>query len=232
VCDDEKEQAAETAAHIKKHPRSHTVCTYDSAIGLLEDYRNGVRHDLIFLDIRMADLDGFSAASVLRREFPNEMPLIAFLTVTDEYAVKGYGLAWRYIRKPATKEEIHRVLDEAGIELEKRSVTIETTEGFRRIEIADITHVDAYYGAVRIHCGSGEHVAKSKFFEIAAMLPETKFFAVHRSYLINLARIGSFDRDKSDITLDDKVTRIPLSRRRRKAFVLAFAHFLRVDGHA
>ena len=82
VCDDETEEAAETAARIRKHSSLHAIRVYGSATELIEDYRSGVRHDLLFLDIRMEGLDGFGAASVLREEFPNETPLIAFLTIT------------------------------------------------------------------------------------------------------------------------------------------------------
>jgi DNA-binding LytR/AlgR family response regulator len=230
VCDDEKDQATETAARIKAHRASHTVRIYDSAVDLIEDYRKGFRCDLIFLDIRMDDLDGFSAASVFREEFREELPLIVFLTITDKYAISGYGLAWRYIKKPASKDDIRGMLDEAAAELEKSSVLIETAEGFKRIKTEDITYVNAQYGSVCVHTLTGEFTVKGKFEDISAGLPEKKFFKVHRSYSVNFAHIDTFDKGGSDIVIaDEKQTQIPLSRRQRRAFFAALANSLRAD---
>jgi DNA-binding LytR/AlgR family response regulator len=231
VCDDEKEQAAEIAGYIRGYPVPCTVRLYGSAADLLEDYRTGVRHDLIFLDIRMDGLDGFSAASLLRTEFPDNPPLIVFLTVTSEYAVRGYGLAWRYIQKPASGEDIRRTLEQAYAEIEKHSIFVETTDGLLQIGIDDIICVEAYYGTVRIYTPNGIVSVKSKYSRISGMLPETRFFGLHRSYTVNFSHIGWFGEDKNEVTLVGG-KQIPLSRRKRQAFLAAFENFLRTDRHA
>jgi two-component system, LytTR family, response regulator len=66
--------------------------------------------DLAFLDLQMPELDGLGVVRMLRK---NAMPLIAFVTAYDEYAVKAFELnAVDYLLKPVDtlrlRETIHR----------------------------------------------------------------------------------------------------------------------------
>lgn len=67
--------------------------------------------DVIFLDIRMPELDGFTLAKNLKQIAPNT--LIIFLTDTMEYTVQGYEVAFRYIPKSRLSDMLLPALDAA-----------------------------------------------------------------------------------------------------------------------
>lgn len=76
--------------------------------------------DVVFLDIRMPDLDGFG---VLEEVGPESMPVVVFVTAFDEYAVDAFELrALDYLLKPYTDERFETALDRSLERLrEKRS---------------------------------------------------------------------------------------------------------------
>src|ERR1041385_158580 len=64
--------------------------------------------DLAFLDWQMPELDGMGVVRHLRKQ---TMPLIAFVTAYDEYAVRAFeGSAVDYLLKPVDKSRLRETL--------------------------------------------------------------------------------------------------------------------------
>lgn len=58
--------------------------------------------DLVFLDIQMPDLDGFS---VITKLDPSHLPFFVFVTAFDQYALKAFDVqAIDYLLKPFDNE--------------------------------------------------------------------------------------------------------------------------------
>ncbi|MDX1429325.1 MAG: response regulator [Rhodothermales bacterium] len=65
---------------------------------------NDAEVDLVFLDIKMPELDGFG---VLERLDPTARPSVVFTTAFDEYAIKAFDAnAVDYLLKPITKDRL------------------------------------------------------------------------------------------------------------------------------
>ena len=78
--------------------------------------------DLIFLDIRMPELDGFA---VLERIPPERHPVVVFTTAYDDYALRAFEAnAVDYLLKPIDRER----LDEALTRAERLRQTPETRQ--------------------------------------------------------------------------------------------------------
>lgn len=81
------------------------------------------RPDLALLDLQMPEMDGIAVVQALKKSY---LPLIAFVTAYDDYAVRAFEMnAVDYLLKPVDKlrlrETIHRVherLDRADLKLE------------------------------------------------------------------------------------------------------------------
>ncbi|MBT8399277.1 MAG: response regulator [Rhodothermia bacterium] len=65
---------------------------------------NGSDVDLVFLDIKMPELDGFG---VIERLDPEARPSVVFTTAFDEYAIKAFDAnAVDYLLKPITRDPL------------------------------------------------------------------------------------------------------------------------------
>jgi len=76
--------------------------------------------DLVFLDVRMPEMDGFG---VLRALGPDRAPAVVFVTAYDEHAVRAFDAnAADYLLKPFDDERFHRALDRARARIGDRRV--------------------------------------------------------------------------------------------------------------
>jgi two-component system LytT family response regulator len=75
------------------------------------------RPDLALLDLHMPELDGLGVVRALKKQ---EMPLVAFVTAHDEYAVRAFELnAVDYLLKPVDKARLRETLNRAHERLER-----------------------------------------------------------------------------------------------------------------
>jgi two-component system LytT family response regulator len=81
------------------------------------------RPDLALLDLQMPELDGIGVVRMLKK---NEMPLIAFVTAYDEYAVRAFELnAVDYLLKPVEKMRLREALNRALERIEHAEIVAE-----------------------------------------------------------------------------------------------------------
>jgi two-component system LytT family response regulator len=87
--------------------------TGTEAVELIEQQRP----DLALLDLQMPELDGLGVVRMLRK---NRMPLVAFVTAYDEYAVKAFEVnAVDYLLKPVEAARLRETLNRAQERLEQ-----------------------------------------------------------------------------------------------------------------
>jgi two-component system LytT family response regulator len=96
--------------------------------------------DLALLDWQMPELDGIGVVRTLRK---TEMPLIAFVTAYDEYAVRAFEVnAVDYLLKPVEKARLREALNRAQERTEHAEIV---SEQAARVDAA----LDAYEAAAK-----------------------------------------------------------------------------------
>src|SRR5499426_3716540 len=76
-----------------------------------------VKPDLALLDLQMPEVDGLGVARLLKK---NSLPLVAFVTAYDEYAVRAFELnAVDYLLKPVERSRLRETLNRAQERLER-----------------------------------------------------------------------------------------------------------------
>jgi two-component system, LytTR family, response regulator len=194
--------------------------------------------DLLFLDVQMPEMSGFD---VLRARGPERMPAVVFVTAHDQFAVQAFeAQALDYLVKPLNVERFEAALTRVRQRLEmaeavdlaarlsallaaERAAGIErlvvsTANGELVIPVDDIDWIGAedYYACVYV--GGKRHLTREALASLERHLDSRKFVRVHRSAIVRLDRIrelrGSLGGDK--VLLRDG-TRVPVSRRRRRA---------------
>jgi two-component system LytT family response regulator len=110
VVDDERPARAFLAATVRTIAEAELVgeaAGGAEAVALIER----VRPDLALLDLHMPEVDGLAVVRLVR---PDCLPLIAFVTAYDEYAVRAFELnAIDYLLKPVEPDRIRQTIARA-----------------------------------------------------------------------------------------------------------------------
>jgi two-component system, LytTR family, response regulator len=223
VVDDEPLARSNILLLLRASPEVEIVGDCGTAMGGLEAIR---RHqpDLVFLDVRMPEYDGFDILEMLGSEVP---PSVIFVTAYDEYALKAFEAgALDYLLKPFSNARFARALDRARerIAASKRSparmdrITIKSAGRVTFLNASDIDWIEAadYYAS--LHAGPKTHLLRRSMNELESDLDPARFCRIHRSTIVNLERVRElrFDGDGEYEVVLDNATKLRLSRRYRK----------------
>jgi two-component system, LytTR family, response regulator len=159
------------------------------------------RPDIVFLDIQMPGLNGFSVADVLDREGG---PYVVFVTAHDHHALRAFEAgAVDYLLKPFTPERFGRMLDRARERIQSggaKPAMVRGAEYLRRIlVIADgraqflpverIDRAESERNYVTLHSGGAQHRVRTTIGALAERLDPGQFLRVNRSALVRLDAI-------------------------------------------
>jgi len=87
------------------------------------------RPDVVFLDVKMPELDGFEVIAALDEMAPADSPAIVFVTAFGEFAVKAFEVrALDYLLKPFDRARLDRALENASARRASRAAAPELRE--------------------------------------------------------------------------------------------------------
>ena len=167
--------------------------------------------DLLFLDIRMPQLDGTSFLKTIKNP-----PLVIFTTAYTEYALEGYDLdIVDYLVKPIRFERFLKAVNKAfpvngslpetvaAPVVEKKNesfVYFRADRKMIKVMLSDILYIESMKDYVKIFTLSqGVIVTKQSITSVENMLPANLFVRAHRSFIIAVNRIKSFTSEQVEI---------------------------------
>ena len=106
LCEDDDNDAERLLGYINGFEGVSALDRYVTSEQLLDAYGNGLRYDLLFMDIQLLGMNGFDAAKKIHSDYYGERPLIVFITVTDKYVYEAYNVGWDYACKPVDIDRI------------------------------------------------------------------------------------------------------------------------------
>ncbi len=222
--DDEPLAVKKIAGYIQKVPFLELVAECRSAAEAMT-IMDTTDVQLLFIDINMPDISGMDFVKSLANK-----PYIVFTTAYSEYAVEGFQVeAVDYLLKPITFTNFLKAANKVKnlIELtannQKESVKTTANHLFVksdykliRIELADIKYIESQHEYIKIHLiNSTPVMTQMSLKSIEEQLPPDRFMRVHRSYVVNLAKITVIERNR--IVFDEKVY-IPVSEQYKEKF--------------
>lgn len=224
ICiDDEPLALKQLAGYIKKIPFLELVAECDSAAEAGEILADN-EIELMFVDINMPDMSGMEFVKSL-----TEKPYIIFTTAYDEYAVEGFVVeAVDYLLKPfgfdrfqTSATKVKRLIELKSqapeiVQSNKEHLFVKSEYRLLRIELSDIKYIESMHEYVSIHLTTGKPVMTMiSLKSLEEQLPKDSFMRVHRSYIVNLAKISVIERSR--IVFDGKVY-IPISDQYKAKF--------------
>lgn len=170
--------------------------------------------DLVFLDIQMPGLLGTKLLASLPKK-----PLAIFVTAYSHYAVESYELdVVDYLMKPVSLERFtkaaYKALDayqqkqesvpqpaEPPAETEASYFFVNVEYALVRIAPRDITHIESMKDYVKIFLTTQDKpvLTRSTLKAIEEKLPPASFMRVHKSYVVNLDKIGSIRNHQANV---------------------------------
>lgn len=174
--------------------------------------------DLLFLDIRMPQLNGNDFLKTLKSP-----PKVIFTTAYSEYAVEGYELdAVDYLMKPIPFDRFLKAVNKAYQQASvKNNINIPVEEKksdpfvyFRadrkmvKVMLQDISYIESMKDYVKVFTSNGTIITKQSISSVEAMLPEKNFIRTHRSFIVSLDKIKTFTAELIEI---DK-TEVPIGK--------------------
>jgi two-component system, LytTR family, response regulator len=210
VVDDEPRGRERVATLLRAIPDAEIVAQCENGSEAIEVI-DALRPDLLFLDIQMPELDGFGVLAAIPRA---HLPEVIFVTAHDRYAIKAFEVhAQDYLLKPFDPERLlaayaraaervrsDRVRDpdarvQALLETMEQRRSLRTRVPIRAdgrvhfLPVIDIDWIESSDNHVKIHAVGQTHIVRQTLQSMEASLSPTDFIRVHRSSIVNVARI-------------------------------------------
>ena len=210
VVDDEPLAKMLIESYISRTDDLELVGGYTSAAEAYQAITNGMA-DVAFLDIQMPGISGLKLAAVAEKAGMR----VIFTTAYRDYAVDGFRLnALDYLLKPISYEEFliasNRALQAIVPQAENDSISVKSNYRVTKVAFNDIVYIEGLRDYVKIHLYSERPlITQMSMKSIAELLPETDFVRIHRSYIIALSAVKSFN--KSSVMIDNPADSAALS---------------------
>ncbi len=220
ICDDSSEFIREIEELIKSWkslPENAVIKTFENGDSLVSAHHSE-NFDFIFLDVVMPFIDGIETAREIRAF--DKKAKIVFLTSSPEFALDSYSVkASNYLLKPIEKSALFECLDDLYSDFAEdfSGIAVKSFSAIYNIPFHNIEYVEAMNKKVIVYLCDKKTIESSEPFHIfeEKLLPFPNFFKCHRSYIVNIHRIASFD--PKDIFMRNGKT-VPLSRSCKKVF--------------
>ncbi|MBS6642360.1 MAG: response regulator transcription factor [Clostridiaceae bacterium] len=221
ICDDEEQVRIQLREYmerlVEEEGSKAAVHVYDSGEDFIERYDGA--YDIIFLDIKMYDLDGIEAARRIRK-FNKEVCII-FISSMVQYALDCFKVrAFGFLKKPLTYEEFRMEVKEAlsNITDDKngKEIAVKTGRGTKWVQTHRIRYAEVQNHEIILHMGVAEIRFYGKLKEMEEQLKDCSFLRCHSSFLVNCIHIQEV-RPLS--LLLDNGEEIPISKHRKKEFM-------------
>jgi two-component system, LytTR family, response regulator len=172
------------------------------------------RPDLVFLDVRMPELDGFGVVEKLKGE---KLPAIIFVTAYDKFAVQAFEVnALDYLLKPFDKERLKKALARARHAIQHNSlaeisqrihsaiagisgapapeqhsnrIAIKTDGRVLLLKPEEIDWVESADNYVIFHRGAETHIHRETLSALEQKLSPRQFLRISRSVIVNMDRV-------------------------------------------
>lgn len=216
IIDDEPLALALLESYVKRTPFLQLKGTYSSAIKALPLLQEETV-DLLFLDIQMPELSGMDFSRLLQ----SENTLIIFTTAFSEYAIESYKVnALDYLLKPINYIDFLQAAHKALNRMESNEperIIVKSEYKLLQIELNDILYIEGLKDYVKIYLVKQKQPILSlmSMKSLEDLLPLSRFVRVHRSFIVQPAKIKVIDRNR---IVFDKVY-IPISDTYKQRFL-------------
>ena len=191
IVEDEDDEAAKLENYIlqfgEENGEKFEIKIYRDGLGFIGNYEGDA--DVVFMDIKMKNVDGLEAARGMRKT--DAGACLVFVTNMAQYAIKGYEVdALGFMVKPVSYFALSVQLKKALARRrggESEEMLVKTDEGVvKRISLAAVYYVEVIGHFLTYHTAEGDFRAYGQLSKLEKELADKNFYRCQNSYLINL----------------------------------------------
>lgn len=239
IVDDEQMAREVLSNYLKKYCPQVTVLGQAQNIHEAEPLIRETKPQLVFLDVEMPFGNAFD---VLEATSDCTYETI-FITAFSDYSIKALNMsAAYYILKPIDIQELIVAVNKVQAQIEnrenfnrheillqnikqnhnKQQLIIPTLQGFEVIKLDQILHLEADGNFTQIHLVDGSKKMVCRFLKHFEELLSAPFIRIHRSHIINLDFMSSYQKGSGGVVTLANKKEIDVAASYKEAFLKSF----------
>ncbi|HNY52878.1 MAG TPA: LytTR family DNA-binding domain-containing protein [Bacteroidales bacterium] len=216
IVDDDKLSCKLLEGYVKKYSSLNLVGVYNDPVTARNEIAKQKDVDLILLDIRMPEMDGFDLLGSL--EHP---PNVIVVSGGEEFALRAFDFnVVDFLLKPVTYARFCKAIDKvmryfAPKEAPKsgdEEIFIKKGSALVKLKLREIVFVEALENYVTLNTSSDKYTIHFTMKAMESQLPSGVFQRVHRSYIINKKMIQAIKENSLDIMVGNTIKNIPVGK--------------------
>ncbi|HEV7957526.1 MAG: DNA-binding response regulator [Microbacteriaceae bacterium] len=227
IVEDEPRSMQLLLDHLSRYQADHgetlEIRTFTDGRGIASPYLPVF--DVVFLDVEMEHLDGFSTARRIREVDPEVV--LVFITNMAQFAIRGYEVdALSYLLKPvpyfAFSQELRRSIERAS-KRERNSIMLSHGGELARVDVAGIVYLESVKHRLVVHTLDKQYSFVGTLKEMEATLAGNNFFRSNSCYLVNFRHVTGVKQNSCQLVGGRE---LQISRPRKKAFLDALTDYV------
>ncbi len=195
VVDDENHAIETLQTYIEKTPGLDFIGSSNDPLDALDKIGKLVKPDITFLDVDMPHLSGIELAGLI-----NEHTAVIFTTAHRGYAIDAFEKnALDYILKPISYERFLNSVKKVSSLIQNRQappadhmyVKSNIKGKVINVAFADIQYIESIKNYVILYTRDEKLITYLTMKELELVLPDSQFFRVHKSFMVNVFLIKS-----------------------------------------
>ncbi len=185
--------------------------------------------DIAVVDMEMPHMNGIELSKKLMEINPDVIILV--LTSHSGYIDSAMRISvFRYLSKPLDEERFNRNFLEAVESFNTlcKTIVVEKADGVFIVKTKDILYIETLRNGSRIVTKNMEIKTSRKLSQWEELIDQPHFFASpHKSYLVNMRKVISFDRYSVTFEAEGSPVTVPcVAQRRYTSFKKQFFAFM------
>ena len=216
IVDDDKLSCKLLEGYVTKYASLNLIGIFNDPVSARNEISKHKDIDLILLDIKMPEMDGFDFIGSL-----DHPPNIIIVSGGGEFALRAFDFnVVDFLLKPISYARFCKAIDKiiryftpkefssSGDE----EIFIKKGSSLVKLKLRDIVFVEALENYVTLNTNTDKFTIHFTMKAIENQLPSGVFIRVHRSFIINKSMIQAIKENSLDIIIGHNVKNIPVGK--------------------
>ena len=216
IVDDDKLSCKLLEGYVNKYSSLNLVGVYNDPVTARNEISKQKDVDLILLDIKMPEMDGFDLLGSL-----DHPPNVIVVSGGEEFALRAFDFnVVDFLLKPISYARFCKAIDKVMRYFSPKEppksgdeeIFIKKGSSLVKLKLREIVYVEALENYVTLVTGTDKYTIHFTMKAIENQLPSGVFIRVHRSYIINKKMIQAIKENSLDIIVGTSIKNIPVGK--------------------